>query len=97
MKGMDLCNFLGVDDWVPAKKHQSHGTIAEHLRIYLPAKANMTSWKVSIFNRSYIFKLFIFHCYVSFQGVYRKIFFSLALRAAAPVWQAGEKETEMRT
>ena len=24
-------------------------------------------------------------------------FFSLALRAAAPVWQAGEKETEMRT
>lgn len=70
---MDLCNFLGVDEWVPAKKHQSHGTIAEDLWIYLPAKTNVTRWKISILNRSYIFKRFFFHCYVSFRGVYCKM------------------------
>ena len=27
-------------------------------------------WKIPIFNREYIFKGSIFHCYVSFRGVY---------------------------
>lgn len=69
MKGMDLCNFLGVDEWVPAKKHQSHGTIAEDLWIYLPAKTNVTRWKISILNRSYIFKRFFSIVMLVFGGV----------------------------
>ncbi len=29
----------------------------------------MTSWKITIFNRRYIFKWLVFHCHVSFPGV----------------------------
>ena len=33
-----------------------------------PPKTNMTMWKITIFNREYIFKWLILHCHVSFLG-----------------------------
>ena len=33
-----------------------------------PPKTNMTMWKITIFNRKYIFKWLILHCHVSFLG-----------------------------
>ena len=32
------------------------------------AKNNMASWKITLFNRRYIFKWLVFHCHVSFLG-----------------------------
>ena len=37
-----------------------------------PRKTNMTGWKITIFNRKYIFKWCIFHCHVSFRRGYTK-------------------------
>ena len=33
-----------------------------------PPKTNMASWKITIFNGSYIFKWLFFHCHVSSPG-----------------------------
>ena len=37
-----------------------------------PLKTDMTSWKITIFNTRYIFKLVFFHCHVSFLGCSQK-------------------------
>ena len=52
-------------DFLPKKQ----GRVLFVVMIGTPLKTIMTGWKISILNRKYIFKWWIFHCHVSFGGV----------------------------